>query len=124
MTRFRARAFEPESAVSIAGAAAELSKAETDAQASELWSEHREGMETTRILHRSEYGEAKIVLDEQIREQKDSIGVMRREDLSETNNLKDVIGALGDRLQSTQNELQQAVDIETGLRDIMSAEMR
>ena len=38
------------------------------------------------------------VLDEQIREQKDSIEVTKRETLSETNSLKDVIGTLGARL--------------------------
>ena len=66
----------------------------------------------------------KRVLDEQIREQKDSIEVMNREALSGTNSLTDVFGTLGDRLKSTQNQLQQAVDVETRLRDTRSAEMR
>ena len=49
---------------------------------------------------------------------------MKREALSETNNLKYVIGSLGARLQSTQSELQQAVDDRIRLRVTMSAEMR
>ena len=63
-------------------------------------------------------------MDEQICEQKDSIEVMKREALSEANNLKEVIGSLGVRLQSTQNELQQAVQVESRMRDTMPAEMR
>ena len=35
-----------------------------------------------------------------------------------------MIGSLGARLQSTQNELQQGVDVECSLRDIVSAELR
>ena len=49
---------------------------------------------------------------------------MKREALNEAINLKDVIGTLDERLQSTQYELQQTVDVETRLRDTMSAEMR
>ena len=45
MTLFRSNMFDAESAASIAGAAARLSKAQTDAHASELSSGYREGME-------------------------------------------------------------------------------
>ena len=57
-------------------------------------------------------------------EQKDSIEVVKREALSEANSLNDVIGSLGARLQSTQIRLQQAVQVESRLRGIVSAEMR
>ena len=49
---------------------------------------------------------------------------MKREALSDTNNLTDVIGTLGGRLQSTQNALHHAVHVESISRDTMSAEMR
>ena len=49
---------------------------------------------------------------------------MKWEAPSETNSLKDVINVLGARLQSTQSELQQAVDVESRLCDTMSVEMR
>ena len=42
-------------------------------------------------------------MDEQICAQKDSIEVVKREALREATILKDVIGSLGERLQSTQN---------------------
>ena len=45
MTICCAKLFEAESAATIAGAAAGLDKAETDARASELSSKYREGME-------------------------------------------------------------------------------
>ena len=45
MTLFRSQRFEAESAVTLAGATAGFSKAETDAQASELSSEYSEGIE-------------------------------------------------------------------------------
>ena len=45
LTLFRSQLLEAESAATIAGAAAGLDKAETDARASELASEDREGME-------------------------------------------------------------------------------
>ena len=61
MTSFRAKFFEAESAASIAGAAAGLSKAETDAQASELSSEYREGMGNVRIRHKGAYVETRSV---------------------------------------------------------------
>ena len=38
--------------------------------------------------------------------------------------MKDAINILDTQLQSTQRELEQAVDVETRLRDTMSAEMR
>ena len=61
MTLFHATLFEAESAASIAGAAAGLSKAETDARANEISSEYREGMEKIRILHKGEYLETRRV---------------------------------------------------------------
>ena len=124
MTLFRAKLFDAESAAPIAGAAAGPSKAQTDAHASELSSEYREGMERIRIQHKVEYLEIRRALDEQICEQKDSIEVTKREALSETYSLKDVIGSLGARLQSAQSELQQAVDVESILRDTVSVGMR
>ena len=124
MTIFRAKLFDAESAASIAGAAAGLSKAQTDAHTGELSSEDREGMERIRTQHKGEYSEARRVLDDQICEQKDLIEVMKREALNEANSLRDVTGTLGNMLQSTRNELQQAVDVETRSRDTMSAEMR
>ena len=45
MTRFRSQLFEAESAATIAGAAAGLDKAKTDARSSGLSSKDREGME-------------------------------------------------------------------------------
>ena len=59
VTLFRSQLFEAESAASIAGAEAGLTKAETDARASELSSEYSEGIPTNRILRRSEYLETK-----------------------------------------------------------------
>ena len=49
---------------------------------------------------------------------------MEREALNEANSLEDVIGSLDNRMQSTQRELQQAVDVESRLRDTMSAGVR
>ena len=68
--------------------------------------------------------EIQRVLDEQVDAQKDAIEVMKREVLNEAKNLKDVIGTLDRKLQSTQRELEQSVNVETRLRDTMSAEMR
>ena len=76
MTLFRAKLFDAESAASIAGAAAGLSKAQTDAHARELSSEYREGMGRIRIQHKGEYLETRIALDENLCEQNDSIEVM------------------------------------------------
>ena len=81
-------------------------------------------MENIRILHRSEYVETKRALDEQLCARKNAIEVIKREALNEANRLKDVIGTLDMKLQSTQRELGQAADVETRLRDTMSAEMR
>ena len=68
--------------------------------------------------------DTKRALDEQIRAQKDAIEAIRREALNETKNLKTVIINMDTRLQSTQRELEQAVNVEARLRDTMSAEMR
>ena len=68
--------------------------------------------------------ETKRALDEDICAQKDAIEVIKREASNEANSLKDVIGTLDMRLQSTQRQLEQAIDVETRLRDTMSAEMR
>ena len=57
MTLFRAQLFEAESAVTLAGATAGCSKAETYARASELSSEYSEGIEKKRFLRQSEYVE-------------------------------------------------------------------
>ena len=51
MTRFRSQLCEAETAVTRAGPTAGRSEAETDARASELSSEYRQGIETIRILH-------------------------------------------------------------------------
>ena len=82
-----------------------------------------EGWKGFEFSTKGEYLQTRRALDEQICEQKDSIEVMKRKALSEDNSLKDVIGSLGARLQSTQNEIQQAVDFESRLRDNMSVEM-
>ena len=81
MTLVRSQLFEAETAVTRAGATVGRSGAETDARASELSSEHRQGMEKVRILHQSEYVETKRALDEQICAQKDAIEVIKREAL-------------------------------------------
>ena len=44
--------------------------------------------------------------------------------MNEANSLKDVIGTLDMQLQSTQRELEEAVDVDITLRDTMSAGMR
>ena len=64
LTLFRSQLFEVASAATIAGAAAGLDKAETDARAGDLSSKYREGVEKHRIVHRSEYVEIKRVFDE------------------------------------------------------------
>ena len=53
-------------------------EAETDARASELASEYRQGIEKHRILHQREYVETKNALDEQICAQKDAIEAIKR----------------------------------------------
>ena len=68
--------------------------------------------------------ETKRALDAQNCEQKDAIEVRKREARNEANSLKHVIGTLDKKLQSTQLELEQAVYVETRLRDTMSAKMR
>ena len=78
-TQFCSQLFEAESAVTLAGATAGHSKAETDARASELSSEYSEAIEKIRIFHRSEYVEPKRALDEQVFAQKDAIDVIKRE---------------------------------------------
>ena len=78
MTRFRSELFEAETAVTRAGATAGRSEAETDARASELSSEYRQGIERIRILHQSEYVETKRALDEQICAQKDAIEAIKK----------------------------------------------
>ena len=94
MTLCCSQLFEAESAVTLAGATAGFTKAETDARASELSSEYSEEIEIIRILHRSEYVETKRALDEQICEQKDAIEVMKREAPNEANSLRTVMGTL------------------------------
>ena len=64
------------------------------------------------------------MLDEQTCAQKDAIEAIRREPLNETNNLKSVIVNMDTQLQSTQRELEQAVNVEAKLRDTISAEKR
>ena len=68
--------------------------------------------------------ETKRALDEQICEQKDAIEVIKWEAVNESNSLRDVINNLDTQLQSSQRELEQAVDVDARLRDIISAEMR
>ena len=72
MTLFRSLLFEAETAVTRAGATAGRSEAETDARASELSSEYRQGIENNRILHQSEHVETKRALDERVCAQKDA----------------------------------------------------
>ena len=81
-------------------------------------------MEKVRIFYRSEYVETKRASDEQICAQKDTIEVIKREAMNSSNSLKDVISGLDTKLQSTQRELVQAIDVEARLYDTMSAEMR
>ena len=50
MTRFRSELFEAETAVTRAGATAGRSEAETDARASELSSEYKQGMKNIRFF--------------------------------------------------------------------------
>ena len=57
--------------------------------------------------------ETKRAVDERNCEQKDAIEVMKREALNEANSLKNGIGTPDKKLQSTQRELEQAVDVET-----------
>ena len=61
------------------------------------------------------------MFDDQICAQKDAIEAIRREALNETNNLKTVTINMDTQLQSTQRELEQAVNVEARLRDTMSA---
>ena len=63
LTLFRAKLFGAESAASIHGAAARLSKAETEAHASVLSSEYQEGIGNMRILHTYEYLEVRTALE-------------------------------------------------------------
>ena len=65
MTLFRTERLEAETAVTRAGATAGRSEAETEAWASELSSEYRQGIESIGILHQSEHLETKRALDEQ-----------------------------------------------------------
>ena len=91
MTRFRSELFEADTAVTRAGATAGRSEAETDARASELSSEYRQGIETIRMFHQSEHVEIKKALDEQICARKDAIEAIKREALNSSNSLKHVI---------------------------------
>ena len=61
-------------------------------------------------------------MDEQSCAQKDTIDAIQREAINESDNLKDVISGLDTKLQSTQRELEQAIEARS--RDDMLAEMR
>ena len=66
--------------------------------------------------------ETKRALDEQLCAQKDTIEATQREAIIESDHFKDVISGLDAKLQSTQRELERAIEARS--RDTMLAEMR
>ena len=80
-----------------------LTEAESETQAKLLATDCNFGIENSRAQFQRKYQETKRVMDEQIRDQKDSMDNSKREAADKANQLRGVIAGLGQQLQASQD---------------------